>query len=100
VIAAPGRGTTAAIGAAVDQVRINPNDEPWMDLAGNLSESVLKTNAGASTGRFGLKYRGIGYQSARSKLNFDPQWDEENIARIERPQSKAAFAGGRCMRFK
>jgi hypothetical protein len=81
-------------------VRINAGDEPWMDLAGNLNEVVLKTAAGKPTGRFGLKYRGVGYQSARSKLNFDPKWDEEDIARIERPQAKAAFAGGRCMRFK
>lgn len=99
-VAAPGRGTTAAGGEAVDQVRIAPGDEPWMDLAGNLSEVVLVMDGATFTGRFGLKYRGLGYQSARSLLNVDPKWDGEDIARIERPQAKAAFAGGRCMRFK
>jgi hypothetical protein len=99
-IAAPGRGTIAAKGEAPDQVRINPGDEPWMDLAGNLNETALVTSGGAVTTRFTIKYRGIGYQSARSKLNFDPQWDEEGIARIARPEAKAAFMGGRCMRFK
>ncbi len=99
-IGAPGRGSRAANGDQTDVVRINPGDEPWVDLHGNLSEAVFATAGGTATGRFGLKFRGIGYESARSKLNTDPQWDEEGIARIERPQAKAAFAGGRCMRFK
>ena len=99
-IAAPGRGSIAAKGEQVDVVRIDPDDEPWMDLAGNLNEVVLRTTKGVFSGRFGLKYRGIGYQSARSELNVDPEWDSEGIGRIERPQAKAAFAGGRCMRFK
>ena len=71
-----------------------------MDLAGNLSEAALVMNGNAFTGRFALKYRGIGYQSARSLLNVDPMWDQQNIARVERPEAKAAFTGGRCMRFK
>lgn len=101
-VAAPGRGTVASGGAQVDQVRINPGDEPWVDLAGNLSEAVLTTSGGAFGGKFGLKYRGIGYQSARSQLNFDPKWDDasSSTARIERAQAKAGFAGGRCMRFR
>lgn len=99
-IAAPGRGTFAANGEAADTVRIDPDDEPWMDLAGNLSEAVLTTVDGAFTGRFGLKYRGMGYQSARSKLNADPKWDDGNFARLERAEAKAAFTGGRCMRFR
>ncbi|MBS2020699.1 MAG: hypothetical protein JST00_48045 [Deltaproteobacteria bacterium] len=101
-IAAPGRGTEASGGNQVDQVRINAGDEPWVDLAGNLSEAVLTTTSGTFSGKFGLKYRGIGYQSARSQLNLDPKWDDPsaNVARIERPQAKAGFAGGRCMRFK
>jgi hypothetical protein len=99
-IAAPGRGTKAANGEAVDQVRIAAGDEPWMDLAGNLNEMVLVMDGAAFTGRFGVKYRGIGYQSARSQLNLDDKWDELGIARIERPEAKAGFAGGRCMRFR
>jgi len=100
-VSAPGRGSTKANGAQTDVVRINPNDEPWVDLAGNLNESVLVTKSGTFTGKFGLKYRGIGYESARSTLNFDPKWDTgAGKARIERPEAKAAFAGGRCMRFK
>ena len=100
-VAAPGRGSIAANGNAVDAIRLAPGDEPWMDLAGNLSEAVLTTTAsGKFTGKFGLKYRGIGYQSARSRLNFDEQWDEKGKARIERAEARAGFAGGRCMRFK
>jgi len=101
-IAAPGRGSraVAAAGEAMDQVRIQAGDEPWMDLAGNLSEVVLKMDGPTFTGKFGLKYRGIGFQSARSQLNADPQWDQIGIARLERPDAKAGFAGGRCMRFR
>jgi hypothetical protein len=99
-IAAPGRGSLAAGGEPVDTVRIDPADEPWMDLAGNLSEAVLTTADGAFTGRFGLKYRGIGYGSARSDLNVKRDWPGEGgLRRIERPEAKAAFTGGRCMRF-
>lgn len=99
-ISAPGRGSLAADGAQVDTVRIDPKDEPWMDLAGNLSEAVLTTKDGKPNGRFGLKYRGLGYNSARSQLNLDDKWDSMGIARIERAEAKAAFTGGRCMRFK
>jgi len=100
-IAAPGRGSLAANGEQVDMVRIQPGDEPWMDLAGNLNEVVLKTTGGAFTGKFGLKFRGIGYNSARSELNYREDWEGEGgIRRIERPEARAGFAGGRCMRFK
>lgn len=99
-VAAPGRGSLAADGAAVDQVRIDAGDEPWMDLAGNLNEAVLATKGGVFSGRFGLKFRGLGYQSARSQLNVDDAWDGMGIPRIERAEAKAAFAGGRCMRFR
>jgi hypothetical protein len=99
-IAAPGRGSIAANGEPTDMVRINPGDEPWMDLHGNLNESVLTMN-GATFSRFGLKYRGIGYSSARSELNFRTDWPGEGgVRRIERPEARAGFAGGRCMRFK
>jgi hypothetical protein len=99
-VAAPGRGTFAAKGEPVDMVRINPADEPWMDLHGNLSEAVLAMKDGTFTGRFGLKYRGVGYQSARSDQNMDRFDDEGGLRRIERPEARSALAGGRCMRFK
>lgn len=100
-IAAPGRGSNAAGGEPVDMVRLKEADEPWMDLAGNLNEVVLTMKGGSFTGKFGLKYRGIGYGSARSELNFKPDFKGEGgMRRIERPEAKAAFAGGRCMRFK
>jgi len=87
-IAAPGR-------VLKDVVRINPADEPWMDLAGNLSESVYTT----STGRFGLKHRGIGYGSSRSDLNVTLM-PGETILRVQRPEVKSGLTGGRCMRFR
>jgi len=87
-IAAPGRVTR-------DTVRINPNDEPWMDLGGNLSESVLV----ASTKLFGLRQRGIGYGSSRSDLNVTLM-PGETILRVQRPEVKSGLTGGRCMRFK
>jgi hypothetical protein len=100
-ISAPGRGSIAANGQQVDMVRINSSDEPWMDLAGNVNESVLNMNGATFTGTFGLKFRGIGYQSARSELNFRNDWPgEEGVRRIERPEARAGFAGGRCMRFR
>jgi hypothetical protein len=100
-IAAPGRGSLAANGEQVDVVRIKPGDEPWVDLAGNLNESVLAMNGATFSGKFGIRYRGIGYQSARSELNFRNDWEGEGgLRRIERPEAKAGFLGGRCMRFK
>jgi hypothetical protein len=75
------------------------NIDGWMDLAGNLSEAVLETNGGSFTGRFGLKYRGVGYGSARSDLNVTLM-PNETILRVQRPEVKTALAGGRCMKFK
>jgi hypothetical protein len=99
-ISAPGRGSLAAGGEQVDTIRLKEGDEPWMDLAGNLSEAVLTMNGASFSGKFGLKYRGVGYQSARSELNMT-SWDGENgLRRIERAEARAGFAGGRCMRFK
>lgn len=100
-IAAPGRASLAleASGRAVDAVRIHPDDEPWMDLHGNLSEAALDVTKGAPSGLFALKYRGIGYGSARSTLNVELM-KGETIARIQRPEAKSAYAGGRCMRFR
>jgi hypothetical protein len=80
-------------------VRINAADEPWMDLNGNLSEAVLDVTGAAFTGTFGLKYRGIGYGSARSDLNIT-LIKGENVLRVQRPEAKAAYIGGRCMRFR
>ncbi len=100
-VSAPGRGSFAADGEPVDMVRMKPGDEPWMDLAGNLNEAVLDMNGATFTGKFGLKYRGIGYQSARSDLNMRSDWEGEGgVRRIERPEARAGYAGGRCMRFK
>jgi len=86
-IATPGRVFT-------DVVRINVGDEPWMDLHGNVQEVVLDVKGASFTGKFGLKYRGIGYVSARAGGNADPP------AKFTFPEYKAGYSGGRCMRFK
>lgn len=99
-VSAPGRGSQAADGDQVDVVRLKDGDEPWMDLAGNLNEAVLTMNGDKFSGKFGLKYRGLGFQSARSELNVTAYGDEEGIRRLERPEARAAYTGGRCMRFK
>ena len=100
-IAAPGRASMAAEanGQPTDVVRINPGDEPWMDLEGNLSEATLDMSGASFTGKFALKYRGIGYGSSRSDLNVSTI-NGESVVRIQRPEAKAAYTGGRCMRFK
>ena len=97
-VAAPGRGNQNLGGAQIDVVRINPGDEPWVDLHGNLNEAVLDMQGATFTGKFGLKYRGLGYQSARSELNVTA--DASGIRRLQRPEARTGFAGGRCMRFK
>ena len=100
-VSAPGRGSLAAGGDAVDAIALTPGSEQWMDLAGNLNEAVLTTKDGAFLGRFGLKYRGLGYQSARSELNVKTDWPNEGgVARLYRPEGKAAWKGGRCMRLR
>ena len=100
-VSAPGRASLAAgaNGAQADVVRISPGSEPWMDLNGNLSEAALDVTGAAFTGNFALKYRGIGYGSARSDLNTTPI-NGETVLRVQRPEAKAAYTGGRCMRFK
>lgn len=100
-ISAPGRASSArgANGEAVDAVRINPGDEPWMDLHGNLNEAALDMSGSSFTGRFALKLRGIAYGSSRSDLNVTPI-KYEGVLRIQRPEAKAAYTGGRCMRFR
>ncbi|MBX3207202.1 MAG: hypothetical protein KF764_19300 [Labilithrix sp.] len=86
-IATPGR----IVG---DVVRINAGDEPWMDLHGNVHEIVLDMTGATFTGNFGLKYRGIGYSSARAGGNNGPP------AKFLNPEYKAGYSGGRCMRWK
>jgi hypothetical protein len=100
-VSAPGRASTAAAagGMPADMVRVNPGDEPWMDLHGNLVEAALDVSGSKFTGKFALKYRGIGYGSARSDLN-TTLIKGESILRLQRPEAKAAYTGGRCMRFK
>src|SRR5205814_10127925 len=99
-VAAPGRGSNAVGGEQIDLIGLHAGDEPWVDLAGNLQEVVLTTSGGRFTGKFGLKYRGLGFQSARSELNTKVWPDEDGLRRLERPEARAAFAGGRCMRFE
>jgi len=84
-IAAPGRMTA-------DVVKLNAGDaEGWMDLHGNLEEAVLDVTGATFTGNFGLKYRGIGYNSSRALTN---------PTALKYPEYKAGYTGGRCMRFK
>jgi hypothetical protein len=99
-VAAPGRASlAAATSGPLDVVRINPGDEPWLDLNGNMNEAALDMSGATFTGRFALKYRGIAYGSSRSDLNMTPIAGE-SVLRIQRPEAKAAYIGGRCMRFK
>jgi hypothetical protein len=86
-IATPGRVYT-------DVVRLKPGDEPWMDVHGNVHEIALDVTGAAFAGKFILKYRGIGYGSARLAGNAGPP------GKFTFPEYKAAYAGGRCMRFK
>jgi hypothetical protein len=97
-VSAPGR-VSLATGSQADQIRINPGDEPWVDLHGNLSESALDMSGATFTGLFAMKYRGIGYGSARSDLNMTLM-KGESILRLQRPEAKGAYIGARCMRFK
>jgi hypothetical protein len=98
-IAAPGRVSEAAGAGAIDAIRLSPNEEPWMDLHGNLNEAALDMSGETFTGFFALKYRGIGYGSSRSDLNVT-RIQGENLLRIQRPEAKASYIGGRCMRFR
>ncbi len=77
-IAPPGR-------VPADQVRINPADEPWMDLKGNLEEAVLRPD----TARF--DYRGYGVS-----------WGSIIHHRLQQttPRMKGGSFGARCMRFR
>jgi len=97
-ISAPGRGQTGASTSA-DAISLTPGGEPWMDLHGNMNEAALDMSGAQFTGLFALKFRGIGYGSSRSDLNVKPV-KGETIKRIQRPEAKAAYIGGRCMRFR
>ena len=100
-VSAPGRATLAADAnyRQVDIVRLKPEDEGWADLNGNLNEAALDMSGATFTGKFALKYRGLGYGSSRSTLN-TTLMKGENVIRIQRPEAKAAYSGGRCMRFR
>lgn len=101
VVMAPGRKLRAgaAVGQAFDTVRINAADEPWMDLHGNMHEIALDTTNGAinalASGQnsFHVKYKGIGFGSARNGGN-------SVAANLSFPEYRAGYSGGRCMRFK
>ena len=97
-IAAPGRASLVT-NLQTDVVRLEDGDEPWVDLNGNLNEAAFDMDGARFTGKFGLKYRGIAYGSSRSDLNVKPVRGED-VLRIQRPEAKAAYTGGRCMRFK
>ncbi len=105
-IAAPGR-------MYGDVVRISPGDEPWMDIAGNLTEAVLETTNGSFTGKFSLRGQGVGFGSERSDLNvlqlplmvgnpLPTTIDnvDQGILRVERGEVKSGLVTGRCVRFK
>lgn len=97
-VAAPGRASLAN-DEQTDVVRLADGAEPWMDLNGNLNEAAFDTEGGEFTGNFALKYRGIAYGSSRSDLNME-RIAGEGVLRLQRPEAKAAYSGGRCMRFR
>ena len=76
-VTAPGR-------IAADAVRMDGVDEPWMDLIGNLQESVVLSN-----GTFGGRGFGIGWQSAL-----------HHRLQMSLPRGREASFGARCMRVK
>jgi hypothetical protein len=78
-IAAPGR-------VAADTVRINPADEPWMDMKGNLMEAVILSD----TTRFAVRGGGIGWSTQVTHHGLQ----------ASTPRGKNSSYGGRCMRFK
>ncbi len=78
-IAAPGR-------VLADKISTLPADEPWMDLIGNLQESVLKK---AETSRFDYRGYGVEWQSIQHHHNQQTT-----------PRFKGGAFGARCMRFK
>ncbi len=97
-VAAPGRAPVIS-DVPTDVIRLSPGSEGWADLAGNLNEAAFEMSGASFTGRFALKFRGLGYGSSRSILNVEPIRGE-SVLRVQRPEAKAAYAGGRCMRFK
>lgn len=65
-----------------------PGGDSWMDLTGNLNEMALQS---VQPDGFALLYYGLGHMSARALQNDDA---------IPRAAYKAAYSGGRCMRFR
>jgi hypothetical protein len=92
-VAAPGRVTT-------DVVRLNAGDDPWMDIRGNMHEIVLDVAGATFNNQFGIKYQGLGYSSARAGGNSVSPTAPALTGRYNWPEYKAAYSGGRCMRFK
>lgn len=78
-----------------DAVYLPNSIEPFMDLAGNLTEQVYDDNYG----KFSIRGRGIGSGSLHSDLN-TTMMPGETILRLERAEMKSALAGGRCFRLK
>jgi hypothetical protein len=80
-VAAPGRMTA-------DIVQINPGDEPWMDMRGNMHEMALADTVAPTGLAFaGGHFNGIAAASGGN-------------ARGIYPEFKAGWMGGRCMRFR
>ena len=67
-------------------------DSEGRNRAGNVNEVALVPASVSATAGFRLLYEGIGYNSARAGGNSN--------TRIGYPEYKAAYSGGRCMRFK
>lgn len=76
-VAPPGR-------VAADVLRINPQDEPWHDLKGNVLEAVLKAD-----NTFDYRGYGLGWGTITHHRN-----------QILTPRMKGGSFGARCMRFK
>jgi hypothetical protein len=79
-IASPGRMTG-------DVLRIEPADEPWMDMRGNLQELSLDDRTAGVYAFGGVHYDSIGRRGKGATQQIQPEL-------------KIAQAGGRCMRFR
>lgn len=90
-IAAPGRMPLDIISSS--------DQDGWMDLAGNLTETTLETSSGVLDGLFALRFRGVGEGTERSDLN-TTLMPGETILRVQRPESKSALVGARCIYYR
>lgn len=87
-IAAPGR-------MVQDAILIPGNNEPFMDLCGNVAEQVSQTTNGKLNGKFAIRGFGIGIGSEFSDLDAT-NIDGTGVLRIEHPEAKSALTGFRC----